>query len=83
MDAPINTKTPDFSSGRYKLDPEFRQLADKTCYWFAAAIVFAVLAAGVILYRGANAEFTTASNDPVPAAAQSDPISPAPLLQQR
>jgi hypothetical protein len=83
MDTPIDTKTPGFNSGRFKLDPEFRHGADKAGYWFAATIVLAVIAAGVILYRGANAEFTTASNDPVPAAAQADPISPAPLLQQR
>lgn len=83
MDTPINAKTPDFNSGRYKLDPEFRQCADKVGYWFAATIIFAFIAAGVILYRGANAEFTTASNDAAPAAAQTDPVSPAPLLQQR
>ncbi len=83
MDAPINTKKPDFGSDHYKLDAEFRRVADTTCYWFAAVVVFAVLAAGIIVYHGANAEFTTASNDPAPALAQADPISPAPLLQQR
>ena len=83
MDAPINTEKPDFGSDHFKLDAEFRRAADTTCYWFAAVVVFAVLAAGVIVYRGANTEFTTASNDPAPAAAQADPISPTPLLQQR
>ena len=83
MDTPITTEKLISAAITTKLDPEFRQGADKTCYWFAAAIVFAVLAAGVILYRDGNAEFATASNDPVPAAAQADPINPAPLLQQR
>jgi hypothetical protein len=81
MDAPINTKNPDFGSGRYKLDPEFRQCTDATGNWFAAAVVFAFLAAGVIVYRSANVEFNTASNNIAPPAAQADPISPAPLLR--
>jgi len=44
-----------------------------TGYWFAAAVLFAFLAAGVIVYR------TGISND-VPIAAQS--IAPAPILPQ-
>ena len=37
MDTPINTKKPDFGSDHYKVDAEFRRVADTTCYWFAAA----------------------------------------------
>ncbi len=61
---------------------EFENGADATGLWFAAAAVFAVIAAGVILYRTANPEIRTASNDVPPAAAQSNPIA-APILPQR
>jgi hypothetical protein len=63
------------------LDSENR--AGPAGLWFAAAVLFAVLAAGVIIYRTGSADFRTASNDAMPSAAQTDPISPAPLLQQR
>jgi len=62
---------------------EFENRADATGLWFAAAVLFAVLAAGIIVYRTGNSDVRTASNDPAPAAAQADPLSPAPLLQQR
>ena len=37
---------------------------DMSGMWFAAAVVFAVLAAGIIIYRAANA-----ANDTLPAPA--------------
>ena len=37
--------------------------------WFAAAVLFAVLAAGVIIYRAVNDDIRTASIDTSPAAA--------------
>ena len=41
-----------------------------TCgVWFAAAVLFAVLAAGIIIYRAANDDIRTAANDTLPAPA--------------
>ena len=37
--------------------------------WFAAAVLFAVLAAGIIIYRAANDDIRTAANDILPAPA--------------
>ena len=62
---------------------EFENRADAAGLWFAAAVLFAVLAAGIIVYRSGNSDFRMATNDTAPAAAQADPLSPAPLLQQR
>jgi hypothetical protein len=73
----------DFEYGRYGLDPkpEFKTGADATGYWFAAAVLFAFLAAGIIVYRAGGAdEFRTATND-VPTMAQTSPINPPPLLK--
>ena len=36
--------------------------------WFAALVLCAVLAAGVIVYQTGNSDMVTASNDVVPAA---------------
>jgi hypothetical protein len=60
---------------------EFDNEADATGFWFAAAVFFAVVAAIVIVYRAGNSDLRTASNTVMPAAAQSDPITPAPILQ--
>jgi hypothetical protein len=37
--------------------------------WFAAAVLFAVLAAGIIIYRAVNDDIRTASIDTPPAPA--------------
>jgi len=42
---------------------------DTAGMWFAAAVVFAVLAAGIIIYRAANNDIRTAANDTLPAPA--------------
>jgi hypothetical protein len=42
---------------------------DTSGMWFAAAVLFAVLAAGVIIYRAANDGIRTAANDTLPAPA--------------
>jgi hypothetical protein len=73
----------DFDYNRYGLDPklELKTRADATGYWFAAAVLFAFLAAGIIVYRaGGTDEFRTATND-VPTTPQTSPISPPPLLK--
>jgi hypothetical protein len=66
---------------RYGLDPKLESEtgADAIGYWFAAAVLFAFLAAGIIVYRAGGAdEFRTATND-VPTTAQTTPIDPPPL----
>ena len=44
---------------------------DTSGMWFAAAVLFAVLAAGIIIYRAANDDIRTAANDTPPAPASS------------
>ena len=44
---------------------------DTSGMWFAAAVLFAVLAAGIIIYRAANNDIRTVSNDTLPAPASS------------
>ena len=44
---------------------------DTSGMWFAVAVLFAVLAAGIIIYRAANDDIRTASNDALPAPASS------------
>jgi hypothetical protein len=45
---------------------------DASRMWFAAAVLFAVLAAGIIIYRAANDDIIrTASNDTLTAPASS------------
>ena len=40
---------------------------DTSGMWFASAVLFAVLAAGIIIYRAANDDIRTAANDTLPA----------------
>ena len=42
---------------------------DTSGMWFTAAVLFAVLAAGIIIYRAANDDIHTAANDIPPASA--------------
>jgi len=42
---------------------------DTSGMWFAAVVLFAVLAAGIIIYRAANDDIRTAANDTLPAPA--------------
>ena len=44
---------------------------DTSGMWFGAAVLFAVLAAGIIIYRAANDGIRTAANDIPPAPASS------------
>jgi hypothetical protein len=63
------------------IEPEFENGPDATGYWFAAAVMFAVLAAGIIVYRAGNSDTVIARNDPAPPWAQADPIAPPPLVR--
>ena len=48
---------------------ELENTVDASGMWFAAAVLFAVLAAGTIIYRAANDDIRTAANDTLPAPA--------------
>jgi hypothetical protein len=54
---------------------EFENAADATGLWFAAAVMFAVLAAIIIVYRIGDADTRMASNDIIPAATQTGPVA--------
>lgn len=44
---------------------------DTSGMWFAVAVLFGVLIAGIMIYRAANEDIRTASNDTLPAPASS------------
>jgi hypothetical protein len=74
MDKGVNEPNSEFG---YKPRLEFDSHVDKTALWFAAAVFFAVIAAGVIIYRSGNSDLRTASIDVVaPAAAPSRDVPP-------
>ena len=50
---------------------ELENTLDTGGMWFAAAVLFAVLAAGIIIYRAVNDDIRTATNDTLPAPASS------------
>jgi hypothetical protein len=50
---------------------EFEDTLDMAGMWFTAAALFAVIAAGIILYRTANDDTRTALNDVAPSAVSS------------
>jgi hypothetical protein len=52
---------------------------DATGYWFAAAVLFTVLAAGIIIYRTGTSDMVVARNDT--PAAHSAPIAPPPFVR--
>jgi len=48
---------------------ELENTMETSGMWFAAAVLFAVLAAGIIIYRAANDDIRTAANDTLTAPA--------------
>jgi len=60
---------------------EFENGPDATGYWFAALVMCAALAAGIIVYRAANYDTVVALNDPAPPTVLADPIAPPPLIR--
>ena len=72
-----------FDYSRYGLDQnlELKARADATGYWFAAAVLFAFLAAGIIVYRAGGDEFRTAANDTPASKPLTSQINPQPLLK--
>ena len=51
--------------------PKLEITVDTSGMWFAVVVLFAVLAAGLIIYRAANDDVRTASNDTLPAQGSS------------
>jgi hypothetical protein len=80
-----NTKLSDHFGDDLPNKLEFENCADTTGMWFAAAVLFAVLAAGIIVYRTAMNDHPgihTATND-VPASARTDPMWPSTVIPPR
>jgi hypothetical protein len=80
-----NTKLSDHFGDDLPTPLEFENRADTTGMWFAAAVLFAVLAAGIIVYRTATNENTgvrTAANE-VPASVRTDPMWPSTVIPPR
>jgi hypothetical protein len=82
MDRPMEKQHFDYDRYGLERDLEFEQRPDSAGYWFLAAVLFAFIAAAVIVYRAGTADFNTVSNDG-PKMAQSSPIDPQPLGQPR
>ena len=61
------------------------QKPDAAGYWFLAAVLFAFIAAGIIVYRAGTADpmQQTAQNYSTHPASQSSQLNPHPLLQPR
>ncbi len=72
-----------FDYARYGINQnlEFKSRTDATGYWFAAAVLFAFLAAGIIVYRAGGDEFQTAANDTPSSKPLGSQINPQPLLK--
>jgi len=74
MDQPMKKLDLDFDYESYGLEPRLdsERTPDAAGYWFLAAVLFAFIAAGIIVYRASNTEMRTAAN--YRQAAQSDPV---------
>ena len=85
MDQPLKKSDLDFDYDSYGLERRLdsEPAPDAAGYWFLAAVVFAFIAAGIIVYRAGNAEMQTAANYSNHPAAQTSQLDPQPLLQER
>ena len=85
MEQPMRKSDLDFDYDSYGLERRLdtERAPDAAGYWFLAAVLFAFIAAGVIVYRAGNAEMQTAANYSDHPAAQSSQLDPRPLLQAR
>jgi hypothetical protein len=82
MDQPVKKTDLDFAYDKYGLERRLdaEQTPDAAGYWFLAAVLFAFIAAGIIVYRTGNAETQTAANYPSNPTAQSDPVASPPIV---
>ena len=80
MDNEMRTESSKFDPNA-PLEIEFENAADAPGYWFAAAALFAVLIAAVIVYRAANSGMVVAANDVAAPAAQLHPTAQPALIR--
>ena len=80
MDQPLKKSDLDFDYDSYGFEHRLddQRAPDAAGYWFLAAVLFAFIAAGVIVYRAGNTEMQTAAN--YGQAAQSDPVMSPTIL---
>ena len=82
MDQPGKKTDLDFDYDKYGLERRLdaERAPDAAGYWFLAAVLFAFIAAGIIVYRTGDAGIQTATNYSSHPAAQSDPTAPPPIV---
>ena len=82
MDQPLKKSDLDFDYDNYGLERRLdaEQTPDAAGYWFLAAVLFAFIAAGIIVYRAGNAETQTAANYSSNPTAQTDPVTSPPIV---
>jgi hypothetical protein len=82
MDQPMKKPDLDFDRDSYRLEPslESERAPHAAGYWFLAAVLFAFIAAGIIVYRAGNTEMQTAANYSSHPAAQTDPVASPPIV---
>jgi hypothetical protein len=82
MDQPMKKPDLDFDYDSYGLERRLdsEPAPDAAGYWFLAAVLFAFIAAGIIIYRAGDEETQTAANYPSHPAAQFDPIASPPIV---
>jgi hypothetical protein len=80
MDQPLKKSDLDFDYDSYGLERRLdsEPAPDAAGYWFLAAVLFAFIAAGIIVFRAGNTEMQTAAN--YRQAAQSDPVASPPIV---
>jgi hypothetical protein len=82
MDQPVNKHDFDYDYDTYGLERRLddERAPDAAGYWFLAAVLFAFIAAGIIVYRAGNAEMQTAANYSSNPTAQTDPVTSPPIV---
>jgi hypothetical protein len=82
MDQPMKKSDLDFDYDSYGLERRLdtERTPDTAGYWFLTAVLFAFIAAGIIVYRAGNAEVQTAANYPSNPTAQTDPVASPPIV---
>ena len=82
MDQPVKKHDFDYDFDSYGLERRLddERAPDAAGYWFLAAVLFAFIAAGIIVYRAGNAEMQTAANYSSNPAAQTDPVTSPPIV---
>jgi hypothetical protein len=82
IDQPVKKTDLDFAYDKYGLERRLDavQTPDAAGYWFLAAVLFAFIAAGIIVYRAGNAEMQTAANYSSNPTAQTDPVTSPPIV---